>query len=85
MAPSTDPDLRIRRRLLRVEVALEKALADMKVVFRRIERLQARAVRLRAALAMPAERRQARARRAVATRQAVQPHRQRVIRVDDDE
>lgn len=80
---STDADAAIRRRIDRVDMALDRAIADMKSAVARICRLQARRSRLAAALALGAQERQARARKALETRRQVPAHRQRGIRLTE--
>jgi hypothetical protein len=70
-------DARIRRRLGQARAALDVALDDLKAVMRRVDKHRARIGRLESVLAIPAEVRRERARKAVATRQRPPAHRQR--------
>lgn len=77
-------DQRIQRRLARTYSELDESIADMAKAVRRVMKHRAKLSRLTAALAVPAEVRSQRARKALETRRARPAHR-RAIKVREEE
>jgi hypothetical protein len=86
MTPPLDPrDVRITKRILATQRALDRTLDDVVALMRRIQKHRSRLSKLHSTLRTPVEVRRERARRATVTRTAVPTHRRRGIRVSAED